>query len=474
MKNETSQLIAWALGNIMTAPDAETLIAANTYQSRGFFRTNKSSCKHCGCKKDAHHGTETYCLQSVEELKARMMADKAAEERENRRLQEAREAEQLRETEATMSMLEACDAEVASLQDKWASVKIELKQSGQNSKELVLDLRECVERHQAIRKRGVPEATAGQDEQAALALRRKQEVFSQLQGLRTRLREIEEKRLTLIPDFSNKLKAAYHRSIAYQKAITNKVRDLEEATHRWATEGGGRRHLADITIDDEKVRAHWCLNHPVLPVYQRAAEMICVEQVWLTNTILLRQIDLTRKLFQAELEELKKDGKSFEKALVAAICKGYELSSDSAAKGRHDILTGQPCFGLVSRVYNSLESWKKPFFTHALRILADLQPDRAAVVAKLSEICDRATHCRQVQVKSFNLLLAHSYRLVLTDATSADVDSIGSLADARNAEYKKALQRFFEVGRLLASRRTRNTFCTHAQGLKRARTHTGV
>jgi hypothetical protein len=36
------------------------------------------------------------------------------------------------------------------------------------------------------------------------------------------------------------------------------------------------------------------------------------------------------------------------------------LSSDSAAKSRHDIFTGQPCFGLVSRVYNSLEKWKNP------------------------------------------------------------------------------------------------------------------
>ena len=39
--------------------------------------------------------------------------------------------------------------------------------------------------------------------------------------------------------------------------------------------------------------------------------------------------------------------------------------------------------------------------------------DAAPIVAKLAEVCDRALHCRQVQVKSFNLVMSHRQGAVL-------------------------------------------------------------
>ena len=42
--------------------------------------------------------------------------------------------------------------------------------------------------------------------------------------------------------------------------------------------------------------------------------------------------------------------------------------------------------------YHALEKWKKPFYTLALGLIAELEPDRSAVAAKLSEVIHH--HCR--------------------------------------------------------------------------------
>ena len=66
-----------------------------------------------------------------------------------------------------------------------------------------------------------------------------------------------------------------------------------------------------------------------------------------------------------------------------------------------------------------------------MQLLAELESDCAAITAKLAEVCDRAGHCRQVQVKSFNLMVPHSYRLVLSMKDEADAQ--GDDAAAKSA-----------------------------------------
>ena len=103
------------------------------------------------------------------------------------------------------------------------------------------------------------------------------------------------------------------------------------------------------------------------------------------------------------------------RALIAAIQKGYHLSSAGAAKGNRDIFTGQNTYGNCKRVYSALEAWKKPFMAHAFELMVELEDDEAAIMAKLVEVVDRSIHCRQVQIKSFNVVVGveRSERLIV-------------------------------------------------------------
>ena len=44
--------------------------------------------------------------------------------------------------------------------------------------------------------------------------------------------------------------------------------------------------------------------------------------------------------------------------------------------------------------------------------MIEFEDDEAAIMAKLVEVVDRSIHCRQVQIKSFNVVMSHAYRLV--------------------------------------------------------------
>jgi len=85
---------------------------------------------------------------------------------------------------------------------------------------------------------------------------------------------------------------------------------------------GSSAHLKNLG-DDEEVRKHWSHSHNILPEYQKASNTIAVEDVWMVNTMLLRQIRDASTLFGADLERLK-DGAAFDRVFLAAIRKGYK------------------------------------------------------------------------------------------------------------------------------------------------------
>lgn len=200
----------------------------------------------------------------------------------------------------------------------------------------------------------------------------------------------------------------------------------------------GKMHEKDIA-DDNATHQHWSKLHVVLPQYQTAAATICVDPTLMGTTVLMRHLRDADNLFATELDRFKQAGRAgFEKALLYTIQVAYKLDAGAARK-QADVVCGQNIFDKVSMVYGNLEPWKQPYFAHAIKLLGEVETDKGAMIAKLSEVCDRALHCPHVQIKSFGLLVGHSYRLILLDGKKGN--------DAEQPQYESygmALRRFFE------------------------------
>ena len=134
---------------------------------------------------------------------------------------------------------------------------------------------------------------------------------------------------------------------------------LAEQVTQMKASSSGAAYLSDIKVDDERVRKHWTLCHPPLPVYAAAAAMISLEPEFMSDTMLLRHVREASALFGDDLKRLQ-DSKAFERVLEAAILKGYALRSASEARKQPDILSGGTVFGAVKKVYDALEGWKRP------------------------------------------------------------------------------------------------------------------
>ena len=197
-------------------------------------------------------------------------------------------------------------------------------------------------------------------------------------------------------------------------------------------------------ISDKDAQKHWTIPHTPLPEYQAAADMICVEKEWMSDTILLRQIRDATSLFGEDLKDMKSDA-AFDNECLKAIQKAYKLGSREKAKKQKDILSGQVVFHKCKQVYNTLEAWKKPYMAHAMKIMAEMDNDTAAITAKLTEVVDRSLHCRQVQVKSFNLVMSHSYRLILSLKYQLGAKNQAKQVSVGLDDYGGALLRIFEI-----------------------------
>ena len=163
-------------------------------------------------------------------------------------------------------------------------------------------------------------------------------------------------------------------------------------------------------LNDEDILRHWSRPHKPLPEFRHAADTICVEREFMGSTLLLRHLQEINESFGAELKEIEKRS-NFEAALREAISKAYSVPT-TKARQQKDLISGRNVFDGVAQVYNSLEAWKKPIFVLLLKLVAEHEQDAAAITAKLGEIVDRSLHCPQVQVKSFQLLLCHTSRLL--------------------------------------------------------------
>lgn len=154
-----------------------------------------------------------------------------------------------------------------------------------------------------------------------------------------------------------------------------------------------------------------------------SADVICLAPGWIKYTALGRHTQRIDSLLaqNTKLAKTAADSVQFETTLLAVVRKAYRLSSSAAARSQTDMMGGQNIFSTI----NGLRQWcgseqKRRRLGHALHeILALEHPD--GLVAKLSEVCDRAPRCPSAKKQAFNLIIHHA----------------GKLCDARQHEHDK-------------------------------------
>jgi hypothetical protein len=133
---------------------------------------------------------------------------------------------------------------------------------------------------------------------------------------------------------------------------------------------------------------------------------------------------------------------AYEETAEAAVRKAYRLAAAKPAdvRAQGDILHSCSVFHKLVRLFEVI-GWRQPYLGLALNILVDLEePD--ALVAKFSEVCDRAERCSSAQRQAFNLLVAHA--CLIKDNSKRRVELLESQQSAQ-AELKEwALYRFKE------------------------------
>jgi hypothetical protein len=272
-----------------------------------------------------------------------------------------------------------------------------------------LDMDTAVAKHKAIRSRGTDLRTVSTTDaaKAEAALATAAGCLKQATRLESMVRgeDLTLARAVLSCPSWKQLQAELHATWELAASHTNS--------------GGSGAYLTDVVgMDDNDVLLHWTQAHSILPEYEQAASMICVEREWMADTMLLRHIRNVTIAHGDEIDAIRKDSSAFEKVLQQAIEKAYGVKGAKACKRQKDVLSGQNIFSKVQQVYNTLEGWKKPYFVHGWRIILRHENDVGAIVSKLSEVVDHSMHCPHVQVKSFQLVLSHCSRLVVSNAVA--------------------------------------------------------
>lgn len=169
----------------------------------------------------------------------------------------------------------------------------------------------------------------------------------------------------------------------------------------------GRAKSPDIVARWSRPRAHQPLKE-----YEYATNTFCLNPQWVAHTRLVRYLQATGETFKADPSLQKEMGTrdAFDAVALQAIKKGYRLSTDDSAAEQRDLVHNCNVLHKMKALYNTAAA-RQPYLTYAVKILAKFEhPD--AIVAKLSEVCDRAERCTSAQRQAFNLLVAHSFHLL--------------------------------------------------------------
>jgi len=146
-----------------------------------------------------------------------------------------------------------------------------------------------------------------------------------------------------------------------------------------------------------------------------ATKSICIARAFYAYTSLGRHTERIRRLLAQDAALARKagDASEFENTLVSIVQMAYKLTTARAARSQTDIMGGQMIVSTVQALWRALGTQQQLMLSHALREILELeQPD--GLVAKLSEVCDRAPRCSSAQKQAFNLVIQHAGKL--TDA----------------------------------------------------------
>mmetsp|Transcript_12177 Transcript_12177/g.24033 ORF Transcript_12177/g.24033 Transcript_12177/m.24033 type:complete len:811 (+) Transcript_12177:149-2581(+) len=148
---------------------------------------------------------------------------------------------------------------------------------------------------------------------------------------------------------------------------------------------------------------------------------------WVSHTGLLRQMREATKLMKADTVMTARlaSSKHFEMVMVQVVKKGYELTEDSAARQQMDVIHSKGVVDACIRLWNSLDHRRK-HLTYAMELLRDLEKP-SGIVARLSEICDRADRCMSAKRQAFVLAVTNSYQLP------------GAFGDSQQGKYADAV-----------------------------------
>jgi len=230
-----------------------------------------------------------------------------------------------------------------------------------------------------------------------------------------------------------------------------RLRCMLPGAHNGQQDGSASSYLADIgRLHDEEVRDAWSLPRTVLPEYAEAAYLVCVEEDWMRSTVLLRQVDRVREAYASELRSLSSTP-AFRSVLLAATARAYRPAHEEQASRQGDAVREQNIMQNIMGIYARLKEWQQPHFSLAMRVLAEKEPDAAAIAAKLAEVVDQSLHSRQVPGEAFSLLVSYAYRLLSTATTGTPLagGNSGRGGDSSSRPclegYQDALTRVYEA-----------------------------
>lgn len=145
-------------------------------------------------------------------------------------------------------------------------------------------------------------------------------------------------------------------------------------------------------------------------VFKDEAKSICIAHGFFGYTSLGRHTQRIKDILasSAELNRQAGDGVKTKETIVALVQKAYRLPSAERAKEQHDLLGNQNVVQTLTNLHQNCGSAERQrVLSRALTEIQMLdQPD--GLMAKLSEVCDRAPRCPSAQKQAYNLLVHHA------------------------------------------------------------------
>lgn len=207
-------------------------------------------------------------------------------------------------------------------------------------------------------------------------------------------------------------------------------REEVQAPPRKASETAHVRDLKRVSSKD--LHERWTEQREPFAEYRTAAHKICLEDEWVVHTRLARYLRMTAEAFRGDpnLKKRMADLGHFRSLARRVVQKGYRIEKEAQSEQTVDLVHSNcNVFDTLVGLFSGID-WRQPYLAYAVDILVKLEePD--AIVAKLSEVCDRAPRCSSAKRQAFNILVAHSFHLSEQTGVPSKEADLNTLDGAR-------------------------------------------